>query len=58
MTAMRWVWCPTLRVTGIAVCLQACGTLENAQAMATHESPRTTDLYDRPGDDRRRAAVP
>jgi hypothetical protein len=24
------------------------GTLENAQAMAAHESPRTTKLYDRP----------
>ena len=23
------------------------GTLENAQAMAAHESPRTTKLYDR-----------
>jgi hypothetical protein len=26
------------------------GTLENAQAMAAHESPRTTKLYGRPGD--------
>ena len=26
------------------------GTLENAQAMAAHESPRTTKLYDRTGD--------
>jgi len=24
--------------------------LENAQAMAAHESPRTTKLYDRTGD--------
>ena len=26
------------------------GTLENAQLMAAHESPRTTKLYDRTGD--------
>jgi hypothetical protein len=31
--------------------LQAGGTLENAQAMAAHESPRTTKLYDRTGDE-------
>ena len=27
------------------------GTLENAQAMADHASPRTTQLYDRTGDE-------
>jgi len=27
------------------------GALENAQAMAAHESPRTTKLYDRRGDE-------
>jgi hypothetical protein len=27
------------------------GTLENAQAMAAHESPRTTKLYDRTGEE-------
>jgi hypothetical protein len=27
------------------------GTLENAQAMAAHESPRTTKLHDRSGDE-------
>ena len=26
-------------------------SLENAQAMAAHESPRTTKLYDRTGDE-------
>ena|SRR5437667_5638216 len=26
------------------------GTIENAQAIAAHESPRMTKLYDRPGD--------
>jgi integrase/recombinase XerD len=27
------------------------GSLEDAQAMAAHESPRTTKLYDRTGDE-------
>jgi len=27
------------------------GTFENAQAMAAHESPHTTKLYDRIGDE-------
>ena len=31
--------------------LEGGGTLENAQAMAAHESPRTTKLYDRTGDE-------
>jgi hypothetical protein len=31
--------------------LEAGGTLENAQAMAAHESPRATKLYDRTGDE-------
>jgi hypothetical protein len=30
--------------------LEGGGTLENAQTMAAHESPRTTKLYDRTGD--------
>jgi hypothetical protein len=38
-----------LRATGITAYLEAGGTLENAQAMAAHESPRTTKLYDRTG---------
>jgi len=42
--------CHTFRATGITAYLEAGGTLENAQAMATHESPRTTKLYDRTGD--------
>jgi integrase len=41
----------TFRATGITAYLQAGGTLENAQAMAAHESPRTTKLYDRTGDE-------
>ena len=36
--------------TGIITYLEAGGTLENAQAMAAHESLRTTKLYDRTGD--------
>jgi hypothetical protein len=27
------------------------GAIENAQAIAAHESPRTTKLYDRRGDE-------
>ena len=38
------------RATGITAYLEARGTLENAQAMAAHESPRTTKLYDRTDD--------
>ena len=42
--------CHVLRATGITAYLEAGGTLENAQAMAAHESPRTTKLYDRTSD--------
>jgi len=35
----------------ITAYLEAGGTLENAQAMAAHESPRATKLYDRTGDE-------
>jgi len=31
--------------------LEAGGKLENAQAMAAHESTRTTKLYDRTGEE-------
>lgn len=44
------ITCHTFRATGITAYLDAGGTLENAQAMAAHESPRTTKLYDRTGD--------
>ena len=43
--------CHTFRATGITAYLDNGGTLENAQAMAAHESPRTTKLYDRTGDE-------
>jgi hypothetical protein len=42
------VGCHIFRVTGITAYL-AGSTLENAQAMAAHESPRATKLYDRTG---------
>ena len=38
------------RATGITAYLERGGTLENAQAMAAHESPRTIKLDDRTGD--------
>jgi integrase/recombinase XerD len=43
--------CHVFRATGITAYLEAGGTLENAQAMAAHESPRTNKLYDRTGDE-------
>ena len=54
--ARRWdrsgrLGCHVFRATGITAYLEAGGTLENAQAMAAHESPRTTKLYDRTGDE-------
>lgn len=41
------VCCHTFRATGITAYLQNGGTVEKAQAIAAHESPRTTKLYDR-----------
>ena len=41
----------SLRATGITDYLKSSGTLEHAQAMANHSSPRTTKLYDRRGDE-------
>ena len=43
--------CHTLRATRITASLDARATLENAQAMAAHDSPRTTKPYDRTGDE-------
>jgi integrase/recombinase XerD len=42
--------CHVFRATGITAYLEGGGTLEKAQAMAAHESPRTTKLYDRTND--------
>lgn len=41
----------TFRATGITAYLGNGGTIENAQAIAAHESPRTTKLYDRTSDE-------
>jgi len=46
----RSICCHTFRATGITTYLENGGTLEHAQAIAAHESPRTTKLYDRTGD--------
>lgn len=43
--------CHTFRATGITAFLDNGGTIENAQAIAAHESPRTTKLYDRTNDE-------
>ncbi|OSP53398.1 tyrosine-type recombinase/integrase [Pseudoruegeria sp. SK021] len=40
----------SLRATGITTYMAAGGSLETAQAIAGHASPRTTQLYDRSGD--------
>ena len=41
----------TFRATGITAYLKNGGTLEHAQAIANHSSPRTTKLYDRRSDE-------
>ena len=43
--------CHTFRATGITAYLENGGTIENAQAIAAHESPRTTKLYDHTRDE-------
>lgn len=43
--------CHTFRATGITAYLENGGMIENAQAIAAHESPRTTKLYDRTSDE-------
>ena len=43
---MAPIGCHTFRATGITVYLTNDGTLEHAQAMAAHESPRPPKLYD------------
>jgi site-specific recombinase XerD len=40
----------TFRATGITAFLENGGTVEKAQQIAAHESPRTTKLYDRTSD--------
>ena len=41
----------TFRATGITAYMKNKGTLENAQQIANHSSPRTTKLYDRRQDE-------
>jgi len=43
--------CHTFRATGITAYLANGGTIEKAQTIAAHESPRTTKLYDRTTDE-------
>lgn len=43
--------CHTFRATGITAYLENGGTIERAQQIAAHESPRTTKLYDRTNDE-------
>jgi site-specific recombinase XerD len=45
------ICCHTFRATGITNFLQNGGTIERAQKIAAHESPRTTKLYDRTSDE-------
>ncbi len=45
------ICCHTFRATGITAYLENGGTIETAQRIAAHESPRTTKLYDRTGDE-------
>ena len=47
---LRAVSCHSFRATGITIYLENGGTLETAQKIAAHESPRTTKLYDRTND--------
>ena len=44
------ICCHTFRATGITAYLENGGTIENAQQIANHESPKTTKLYDRTSD--------
>jgi site-specific recombinase XerD len=46
----RRICCHTFRATGITAYLEEGGTIEKAQQIAFHESPKTTKLYDRTSD--------
>lgn len=45
------ICCHTFRATGITTYLQNGGSIENAQLIASHESIRSTKLYDRTSDE-------
>jgi integrase len=51
LTGSPDVCCHSFRATGITAYLNNGCTLENAQTMAAHKSPRTTKLYDRTKDE-------
>jgi integrase/recombinase XerD len=44
------VCCHTFRATGITAFRENGGTIEHAQQIAAHASPKTTMLYDRTSD--------
>jgi integrase/recombinase XerD len=44
------ICCHTFRATSITAYLEEGGTIEHAQRIANHESPKTTNLYDRTSD--------
>jgi integrase/recombinase XerD len=44
------IGCHTFRATGITAYLKNGGTIEHAQQIACHESPKTTKRYDRTSD--------
>jgi len=46
----RRICCHTFRATGITAYLEEGGTIQHAQQIANHESPKTTKLYDRTSD--------
>ena len=48
--AFQRICCHTFRATGITATCEEGGTIEKAQAIAYHESPKTTKLYDRTSD--------
>ena len=50
LRAIAPLHCHTLRATGITAYLSNGGTLEHAQRIAGHASPKTTKLYDRTAD--------
>ena len=48
---MTPIGCHTFRATGITAYLENEGTLDKAAQMANHASTRTTQLYDRRGEE-------
>jgi integrase/recombinase XerD len=44
------ICCHAFQAAGITACLEEGGTIEHAEWIANHESPKTTKLYDRTSD--------